>query len=53
MFYGDYQVQIVRKTRDKAHEAPHYIITQMTISQVGVAFTEVLVQVLYMYFVIL
>ncbi|KAK2140056.1 hypothetical protein LSH36_1498g00002 [Paralvinella palmiformis] len=33
MFYGDLQVQIVKKTRDKEHE-PDYIITQMTGEQV-------------------
>ncbi|KAK2154947.1 hypothetical protein LSH36_253g04029 [Paralvinella palmiformis] len=33
MFYGDLQVQIVRKTRDKEHEEPEFITTQMTISQ--------------------
>jgi len=39
MFYGDLQVQIVKKTRDKEHE-PDYIITQMTVSQACLLLTK-------------
>lgn len=42
MFYGDLQVQIVRKTRDKEHEEPEFITTQMTISQVFLWLTVII-----------